>query len=534
MKVTLLACACMASAVMGAAQEKPREADKIVTTTRMVLVDVVVKDRQGKAIPGLTARDFQLLEDGKPQEIRVVDVTELPTAAVAPADPDVYSNVPAPNASRGPALIVLLDTLNTRFANQAFMRKAMLDYLEKHAPPGQPMAVFVLANGLTLVQDFNSDPRNLLKAITLVKGETPLIPIKAADEVARSISAPAEVARAFAGLGDLAAFAEGGFARIRGQITQTAMEAIAKYARAIPGRKALVWFSEEFPTNIPRADEASRVFNPKLQELANLFSDAQVAVYPADTQGLVAYAPLAADLPHTRGPAEIGNYTQSLNRDHWYIQRAITGLAEATGGRALINRNDLDMAFELAVADNGASYLLAYYPTNKDWSGKFRKIVIRVPERAAKVQHRSGYYGTVAPADAPDDFREAVLAGNPERGVLFQARVGAAKNGTRTVEFFVHGATLQKRTDDQQFDLDVQIMTLAAGRKPVVTGTRNTHTKLTPEELAKASGAGVLYAMDVPVTPDIKRLRLAVRDNVSKKYGVIEVPLFIASETTSQ
>jgi hypothetical protein len=98
----------------------------------------------------------------------------------------------------------------------------------------------------------------------------------------------------------------------------------------------------------------------------------------------------------------------------------------------------------------------------------------------------------------------------------------------------VHGATLQRRTDDQQFDLDVEIMTLAAGRKPVLTGTRNTHTKLTPEELAKAKSSGVLYAMDVPVTPDIKRLRLAVRDNVSKKYGVIEVPLFVASETTSQ
>lgn len=536
-----IAAVMLAVTVASAQQNNAPAADKFSATTRMVMVDVVVKDGDGNRINSLTANDFQLTEDGKPQVVTLVDVKTLPGVEDNVAtEPDVFTNVPPANTSRGPALILLLDALNTRFADQYFIRKAMLDFVAKHASPGQPMAVFVLNNGLSLVQDFTTDPSTLLQAIPLVNGTSPLMPASSSDT---ALNVPASFQIMVSGL---ESFAEGMMAEQRGKITKAAMKSIAEYARAVPGRKALVWFSDGFPVWVPSASQvtalnarieranagsadtgdAERPGRPHpAEEIVNILCDAQIALYPADAHGLVVFAPTDFDQPARfggGGPYSIRSMSSGLMAGNLELRH----MAEATGGRALLNRNDLETAIERAAQDNRASYLLAYYPTNKKYDGKFRQIKIRVPGHAAKVQHRSGYFGTATPADSVrGEFREEVLAGNPHRGVLFHARVGPEQDGHRKVDFFVHGASLGTVANTGQFDLTVQVLTLSVGRKKVMLGERAVHTQLTPAQRAATATSGILYSMDVPVSQEITRLRLAVRDNVTGKYGVIEAPV---------
>ncbi len=47
----------------------------------LVTVDVVVLDRKGEPLQGLTRTDFTVLEDGKPQQIREFQSVELPAFA---------------------------------------------------------------------------------------------------------------------------------------------------------------------------------------------------------------------------------------------------------------------------------------------------------------------------------------------------------------------------------------------------------------------------------------------------------------------
>ena len=100
------------------------------TTTRLVQVDVVVTDKQGRPIPGLTQSDFTVLQDGKPQQVRVFEPHTASTGAGGSASavanapklpPNTYSNHPN-DATADSWTIVLFDLLNTPTADQEYAR----------------------------------------------------------------------------------------------------------------------------------------------------------------------------------------------------------------------------------------------------------------------------------------------------------------------------------------------------------------------------------------------------------------------------
>jgi len=106
------------------AQEPP--APTIRVTTRMVLIDVVVTDKQGKPIPGLRAEDFTLEEKGKAQKIASFTVASEPAAAPEVLPPGIYTNRAQYRSHGGPITVLLLDALNTAFKDQAYARQQML------------------------------------------------------------------------------------------------------------------------------------------------------------------------------------------------------------------------------------------------------------------------------------------------------------------------------------------------------------------------------------------------------------------------
>src|SRR6202451_4074609 len=78
------------------AQDQPSPTFK--TNTNLVIVNVAIKDKSGKAIEDLKKEQFTLLEDGKPQQISVFELQRL-NGETLPA-----LEVPAPTLkTRGPA-----------------------------------------------------------------------------------------------------------------------------------------------------------------------------------------------------------------------------------------------------------------------------------------------------------------------------------------------------------------------------------------------------------------------------------------------
>jgi len=131
----------------------------------MVLVDVVVTDKQGKPVPGLRAEDFTLEEKVRPR--RSQRLPRLQKRGLRQNHFRQGSTRTAHNIARPAGLspLLLLDALNTAFKDQAYARLQMLKFVQQQYRPGERMAVFTLTGSLRVLQDFTSDPQILYTAL---------------------------------------------------------------------------------------------------------------------------------------------------------------------------------------------------------------------------------------------------------------------------------------------------------------------------------------------------------------------------------
>ena len=243
------------------------------TNASLVLVDVVVTDR-GNPVYGLPRSSFHVFEDGREQKIVSFDERRPASSPAAspiasrPAElpPDTYTNAPLypPSTAMN---VLLLDGLNTPLANQMDARRQMLKYLAS-IQPGTPLAIFTLASRLRMVTGFTTDPAALVKAL-----DSPRAAAK--PSVVLDPEADQDLD---SGIGDMAnlsagvpAFSVDGISALaamqqfetdiaafetdqRVQITLGAMQQLACYLSAVPGRKNLIWFSGSFPISLDPDD----------------------------------------------------------------------------------------------------------------------------------------------------------------------------------------------------------------------------------------------------------------------------------------
>ena len=138
-------------------------------SVRRVIVDVVVSDSNGQPVSGLTADDFSVAEDGKPQRIRSFDIHDFDVISESlpkrPAflPPNTFVNVPS-GQERGPLYVLLLDILDMSVDDQPVAREQLMKFI-RSKPLGTRFAIFVLSDGLYLVQGFTEDRNALADAL---------------------------------------------------------------------------------------------------------------------------------------------------------------------------------------------------------------------------------------------------------------------------------------------------------------------------------------------------------------------------------
>src|SRR3989441_10346543 len=161
-----------ASAILVQAQVQQSSSDSstvIRATTRLVQVDVVVTDSSGHPVKDhLSEKDFVILEDGKPQKVSYFSFQQFEgqeKRQLPQLPPHVATNRPEYRRAAGPPIILLMDGVNTPVENQIVVRQQMLKFLADHFDPGMRIAVFLLGNELTMLQDFTSNPALLTAAM---------------------------------------------------------------------------------------------------------------------------------------------------------------------------------------------------------------------------------------------------------------------------------------------------------------------------------------------------------------------------------
>jgi VWFA-related protein len=350
---------------------------------REVLLDVLVTDQNGQPVPGLTASDFSVTEEGQAQLIRRVDEHRAMDAAAAselgstPAlPPNTFSNY-TPVRNTNASIVLLLDAMDSPVEAQMAMRQQLIAFL-KHMQPGPPVAIFQLDTEMRLIQGFTSDPKVLLAAAES-KRDMP------------SLAKPSAAPRTYTG--------DSLYRRTLMETLRNGMQMLGSYLAGYPGRKSLVWFTGRVPMTIfgegfgnPFHDGMSVMESEDdANQLTDVLTVSRIAVYPVDTRGLVAL-PDSMTAAASRGATMRGRgpaYNPSMGAGN---HENMDLIAEQTGGKAYYNTNDFTRVIDDVIRTGSCYYTIAYATSNTKWNGEFRRIKVALDRSDLKAQYKEGYY----------------------------------------------------------------------------------------------------------------------------------------------
>jgi len=520
----------MLAAGLALAQQTPASEPVLTlrSTTRLVQVEVIVRDKEGKPVSGLTKDDFEIREEHKPQEIRFFsDYKRGPKTAAAELAPGMVSNRPEITGPRRGVTVILVDSLNTDWLVRARAMDNLMKFL-KGAQPDDRIALYTLSHNLKVFHDFTGDARSLMKklaerkegAMPAVGQEPPLLDqlIPEAAAVAKWANTQEQEARLVA----------------RATATWATMEDIANHLGSTPGWKSLIWISAGLPMQVGMdmsggsttirlnqkvGSGEMRSFNREFDKAVKALTTSNVAVYPIDPrglQGLPEYESTGQKLGKADRPWQESNSTLSQ-------------LADRTGGRAYIDQNDILGSLKQVTDAAQTSYTVAYYPSNPNFDGKYRRIEIRLKKDGLKANHRQGYYaldaGEVKHADVQDEIKAAA------RDPLDAAVIGIDA-GMETVS----GATqLRARIDTAELlweeqgvfsvDTAMGLFQYDAEGRQLESVIDNVSFQCDAAKAALLSQRGLSYGRKIAVNPAAAKLRMVVRSARTGAIGSITIPV---------
>jgi len=348
---------------------------------RRIPVDVVVLDKQGKPVKGLTAADFEIKEGNVPQQIRSFDVTDgskdsynPPKVPTLPAN--TFVNIPD-TPERGPLYILYFDMLNMDQDDQMSFHNELLKFVD-NAQPGTRMMLILNTDRMHILQGFTTD-HDLIKQALLGNGPGPHIP---------------------------QVFIYGGvYGKLDARAALGNLNWIAEYMSGIPGRKNLLWFSSEFPIPVGPSLVGSNQMSgggapnnpsaggggPQTLDFSSLLADIMKSTYSNMMKTQMALYPI-----------DVAGVTGNLGKDG-----IMDMIAESTGGRAYYSNNFTHELIDKAVVHGESYYTLTYAP-EKDFNGDARHIGVKLVGNHSdwKIAYRTVYYAVPDNDDSIDKLHK--------------------------------------------------------------------------------------------------------------------------------
>jgi len=387
-------------------------------TRQLKIETVLVKDKSGNPVEGLTAKDFTVTEDGVAQEIKFFEYQKLEEIINAeplpPLGPPKYfeklphtqisGEVPGKTQYKDHRLLALyFDMTAMPPPDQLRALDAATKFIKTQMTPADLVSIIQYAGGsVQVAQDFTADRERLLGIIqTMIVGDGEGIDPTTAD------ASSSDTGAAF-GQDD----SEFNIFTTDRQLS--ALQTAAKMLGNLNEKKALLYFASGLTLN--GVDNQAQ-----LHATVNAAIRAGVSIWAIDARGLVASAPMG---DATRGsPGGIGMYNgqsaMAASSNFSKSQDTLWTMAADTGGKALLDNNDLAAGIVKAQKSVSSYYIIGYYPTNEALNGKFRRIKISLNNGSnASLDYGQGYYaGKVfakfTAADKERQLEDALMLGDP-------------------------------------------------------------------------------------------------------------------------
>ncbi len=535
-------------ALAAGAQQPPTDLVKFQVSTNLVVVNVSVRDRSGQPILGLKKEDFQIFEDDKPQTLAIFELQQLSQEKL----PVISAEKPPEEPEQGPKpevekpkkkeladvkppsevelkykdrrlLVLFFDLASMKPAEEIRAQQAALKFITQQMTASDLVCLMTFKGSLTVDVDFTDDREALIEAIkALPIGEMAAFSEDAPTGPDIDIDEEEEMRTLFT-----ADDAE--FNIFNTDRKLSALESAVKYLGTLPEKKALIYLS----AGVGKTGVENQA---QLRATINWAIRSNVAFYPVDARGLVAMPPAGdATQAAIRGTAI---YSGQQHRQHMAKmtdkQETLYSLAADTGGKALLDNNDLSLGIVQAQRDISTYYILGYYSTNAAEDGKFRRIRVRVASHPqAKLEYRSGYFANkvwkdFTAADKERQLEEAMQLENPKTEVPMALEINWFRTTGRTyfvpVALKIPGAVvgLARKGKDQIAELDFAGKVTDARGKTVGSVRDTIRVKLNDANASEWTKKPLQYDSGFSLTPGRYKLRFVVRENQTGRIGTFD------------
>jgi len=428
----------------------------IHTTTREVLLDMVVRDKHHHPVTDLRPEEVQVYEDGVLQNVRVfrsIEGSEQMETERSLAD---TQKTPALSKRSGDDLHPLNSMRQVNFVsivlaeiaplNLEFARRAVVEFLKSDNLPNTYVTIYRLDRSMQVMQPYTSDKDALAKAVDLATkglrggGALSVNATVASSAVAtlnakteNILAAPQTLAttaqavqnaqanplvaiahdplfQANAASQDVsvqlgnAMLAQAGLVKglrfasslADGMDAMDSLHELVRSQENLPGRKVILYLADGLTLPVNRRDT--------VDNLISYANHSGVSFYTIDTRGLNVEDPMMDALAAQRrtGAESVAQAVDPINGhfedDDVQLtavasrQLAMRELAESTGGIAVTNTNEISLPMQHMMEDMRTHYEVAYSPTSTNYDGHFRKIDVKISRPKVTLQTRKGYY----------------------------------------------------------------------------------------------------------------------------------------------
>jgi VWFA-related protein len=421
----------------------------------LVLVDVIVRDKNNNIVKGLTQNDFEVQEDGKTQEIRTFTFQEIsqktgpvlqatmlssmagdkssgiavsvaapkagtkpeatapgaaaPAAAAAEEGKKIDADVTPLNSDvvAGHRVIILLfDTSSMAPEDIQKASESAVNWVKDKMTTSDLVAVASIGSTLQILSDFKNDKDRILSVVNQFLTSDGAL--TAADVDSSTMSTDETNANGSVDNTSTVDQSAQELDSFNNDVRLRGIKTLCDNMMAIQQKKAILYFS----SGMQRNGSDNQI---ELRAAENACSRSNTTINPIDARGLQAVVPGGSARTASRGgQAAFGGsavsqqFTQLASQ-----QETLQALAADTGGVAFTDSNDFGEAFTKVTSDISTYYLIGYSSTNAKTDGAFRRISVKLKGEAAKNAHldriREGYYADKDFVHTAKEDRETIL-----------------------------------------------------------------------------------------------------------------------------
>ena len=513
----------------------------VSVSAKLVIEAVNVKDKAGNSVKGLKPEDFTVTEDGIAQKVRFAEYQELPTTPEpTPAKPakeniqvfnrlslgQIAAEKPGEQKYKDKRLISIYFDLSSMPDNDKLRALESAEKFVRTQMTSSDLVSIMRYSGssVDVLQDFTADHDRLLSILaTLIVGEN-----QQSEDIA-SDAANADTGAAFGQ-------DNGEFNLFNTDRQLSALQTAAKMLGRLSEKKVLIYFASGLTLHgVDNQAQLHATIDDAIRS--------GVSFWPIDARGLVAQAPLG---DATQGsPGNVGMYNgqaaAAVTTRLQQSQDTLFALAGDTGGKALLDYNDLTRGIVQAQQNITSYYIVGYYTSNATLDGRFRRIKISVnPQLEAKLDYRDGYYagkvfGKFTAADKDRQLEDALMLGDPVTELTIAMEINYFQ--LNRAEYFVpvvvkipgRELALAKKGGAQHTLIDflLEVKDDLGNQMTVQNMRDNVNIKLTDQTAAELTTRPIEYDTGFTLLPGKYTIKFLARDDETGRIGTFQTSFTI-------